>query len=188
MTGNVGEPAPSVVWPTRVKPEGKEEFEWKQVKSDDLFKVQLLWSTLSKTPSQGKRVVIFSLPGAFTPTCSSTHLPGYEMSYDDIKAKGIDEVYCLSVNDSFVMNAWAKDQGIKKVKVIADGNGEFSSGMGMLVDKSNLGFGRRSWRYSMIVKDGVVEKIFVEENKRDKADSDPFQVSDARSMLAYLAK
>eukprot|EP00923_Selenidium_pygospionis_P008913 GHVN01015254.1.p2 GENE.GHVN01015254.1~~GHVN01015254.1.p2 ORF type:complete len:175 (+),score=27.26 GHVN01015254.1:447-971(+) len=174
MTGNVGEPAPSVVWPTRVKPEGKEEFEWKQVKSDDLFK--------------GKRVVIFSLPGAFTPTCSSTHLPGYEMSYDDIKAKGIDEVYCLSVNDSFVMNAWAKDQGIKKVKVIADGNGEFSSGMGMLVDKSNLGFGRRSWRYSMIVKDGVVEKIFVEENKRDKADSDPFQVSDARSMLAYLAK
>eukprot|EP00923_Selenidium_pygospionis_P008914 GHVN01015256.1.p1 GENE.GHVN01015256.1~~GHVN01015256.1.p1 ORF type:complete len:175 (+),score=28.58 GHVN01015256.1:447-971(+) len=174
MTGNVGEPAPSVVWPTRVKPEGKEEFEWKQVKSDDLFK--------------GKRVVIFSLPGAFTPTCSSTHLPGYEMSYDDIKAKGIDEVYCLSVNDSFVMNAWAKDQGIKKVKVIADGNGEFSSGMGMLVDKSNLGFGRRSWRYSMIVKDGVVEKIFVEDNKRDKATSDPFEVSDAKSMLAYLAK
>jgi thioredoxin-dependent peroxiredoxin len=134
----------------------------------------------------GKRVVIFSLPGAFTPTCSSTHLPRYEELYDEIKAQGVDDIMCISVNDAFVMYQWAQKLGAQKVSVLPDGNGEFTRKMGMLVDKSNLGFGMRSWRYSMVVNNGTIEKVFAEPGYSDNCATDPFEVSDADTMLAYL--
>ena len=129
-----------------------------------------------------RRVVVFSLPGAFTPTCSSTHLPRYEELNQTFKNEGIDEVICMSVNDGFVMDAWCQDQKIKHTTLIADGNGSFTEGLGMLVDKSDLGFGKRSWRYSMLVENGTVKKAFIEPEK----DGDPFEVSDADTMLKYL--
>ncbi|QIM65097.1 glutathione peroxidase [Frederiksenia canicola] len=129
-----------------------------------------------------KTVVVFSLPGAFTPTCSSTHLPRYNELASEFKALGVDDIVCVSVNDTFVMNAWKADQESENVTVIPDGNGEFTAGMGMLVDKDDLGFGKRSWRYSMLVKNGVVEKMFVEPNEP----GDPFKVSDADTMLKYI--
>lgn len=142
------------------------------------------WNTLSYDDVfAGKKVVIFSLPGAFTPTCSSSHLPRYEELYSTLKANGVDEVYCISVNDGFVMEAWGQDQEIQNVKLLADGNGDFTEGMGMLVDKSDIGFGKRSWRYSMVVTDGVVEKMFIEPDKP----GDPFEVSDADTMREYIA-
>ena len=135
----------------------------------------------------GKKVVVFALPGAFTPTCSSQQLPGYEELYDEFKANGIDEVYCLSVNDAFVMNAWFKNQDIKKVKPIGDGEGVFTHGLGFLVDKPKQGFGKRSWRYSMLVDDGKIIKQFVEEGQNDSSnDDDPFVVSDAQTMLDFI--
>ncbi|WP_315789976.1 glutathione peroxidase [Fischerella sp. JS2] len=142
--------------------------QWVNVTTDDLFK--------------GKTVVVFSLPGAFTPTCSSTHVPGYNQLAKTFKENGVDDIVCISVNDTFVMNEWAKDQEADNVTFIPDGNGEFTEGMGMLVDKSDLGFGKRSWRYSMLVKDGVVEKMFIEPEEP----GDPFKVSDAETMLAYI--
>jgi len=166
---------PNVVFKTRVRDEsveGPNPFRWQDRTTDDLFK--------------GKRIAFFALPGAFTPTCSSTHLPGYDKQYADFKAAGIDEVICLSVNDAFTMFQWGKHLGVENVFLLPDGNAEFTRKMGMLVDKSNLGFGQRSWRYSMVVNDGEVEKIFVEPGFRDNADSDPFEVSDADTMLAYL--
>jgi len=164
--------APEVVFHTRVKTDEQPGSKWKDVTSRDLF--------------QGKRVAVVALPGAFTPTCSSTHLPGFESAYDDICAQGISEIYCLSVNDSFTMNAWFEGLGITKVKPLPDGNGEFSRKMGFLVDKDNLGFGMRSWRYSMILNDGLVEMMWVEPGLRDNADSDPFTISDAETMLTWL--
>lgn len=146
----------------------RENGEWKNISTDDLFK--------------GKTVVVFSLPGAYTPTCSSTHLPRFEELAPTLFANGIDAIYCVSVNDTFVMNEWAKEEGLEHVRVIPDGNGEFTEGMGMLVDKADLGFGKRSWRYSMLVKDGVVQKMFIEPQKP----GDPFEVSDADTMLAYV--
>lgn len=146
----------------------RENNEWKTVTSDDIF--------------ANKTVVVFSLPGAFTPTCSSTHLPRYNELAPAFFANGVDTVACISVNDTFVMNEWAKDQESANVVLIPDGNGEFSKGMGMLVDKTDLGFGKRSWRYSMLVKDGVIEKMFIEPEKP----GDPFEVSDADTMLAYI--
>ena len=134
----------------------------------------------------GKRVVIFSLPGAFTPTCSAYQLPGFEEKYDEFAALGIDAIYCLSVNDGFVMNAWAKDQGIEKVTLVPDGNAYFTRSMGYLVNKSNLGFGERSWRYAAVVNDGVIEKIFVEEGLRDNADTDPYEASTPENVLNYI--
>ena len=142
--------------------------EWKSVTTADLF--------------AGKTVVVFSLPGAFTPTCSSTHLPRYNELAPAFFASGVDSILCVSVNDAFVMNEWARDQEADKVTLVPDGNGEFTAGMGMLVDKSDLGFGKRSWRYSMLVKDGVVAKMFIEPEK----EGDPFEVSDADTMLKYL--
>ena len=134
-----------------------------------------------------KKIVVFSLPGAFTPTCSSQQLPGYEELYDDIKAQGVDEIYCLSVNDAFVMNAWFKNQDIKKVKPIGDGEGVFTQGLGMLVNKPKQGFGMRSWRYSMVVVNGEIVKQFVEKGQNDSSDDDdPFEVSDAQTMLDFL--
>eukprot|EP00123_Amoebidium_parasiticum_P019406 comp25077_c0_seq1/m.46947 comp25077_c0_seq1/g.46947 ORF comp25077_c0_seq1/g.46947 comp25077_c0_seq1/m.46947 type:complete len:275 (-) comp25077_c0_seq1:454-1278(-) len=158
-----GQKVPSVTWPTRVGDK------WVQLKSDDIFK--------------GRTVIVFSLPGAFTPTCSSTHLPRYNELAPVFKAHGVDEIVCMSVNDTFVMNEWKKDQEAENVTLIADGNGDFTAGMGLLVDKSNLGFGKRSWRYSMLVKDGVVVKQFNEPEK----EGDPFEVSDADTMLQYVA-
>ena len=134
----------------------------------------------------GKRVVIFSLPGAFTPTCSAYQLPGFEEKYDDFIGSGIDDIYCISVNDGFVMNAWAQDQNIEKVKLIPDGNAYFTRSMGMLVNKSNLGFGDRSWRYAAVVNNGIIEKLFVENNKSDSADTDPYEVTTPDSVFEYV--
>lgn len=172
-----GKRVPSVTFKTRVpdtEASAVGQFKWQDVKSDDLF--------------AGKKVIVFALPGAFTPTCSSFQLPGYEAQYDDFKAAGIDEVYCLSVNDAFVMNAWAKSQNVEKVKVIPDGSGLFTRELGMLVKKDDRGFGERSWRYSMFVDDGVIKKAFVEPGFMDNSEPDPFEVSDAQTMLKYLAE
>jgi len=159
-----GKRVPDVTFRTR------KDGEWQDVKSDEVFK--------------GKTVALFALPGAFTPTCSSTHLPGYEAKADDLLANGVDEIVCLSVNDGFVMEAWGKDQKCRSVRLIPDGNAEFSEKLGMAVDKSQLGFGKRSWRYSAVVEDGVIKKAFVE----PEVEGDPFEVSDADTMLEYLKK
>ena len=142
--------------------------------------------TSTKELFEEKKIVLFSLPGAYTPTCSSQQLPGYEEKYEDLK-KYVDEVYCLSVNDAFVMNAWFKDQKISKVKPIGDGEGKFTEGMGMLVKKPKQGFGSRSWRYSALIDNCTVVKKFVEEGKNDESkDGDPFTISDVDTMLNYL--
>jgi len=135
----------------------------------------------------GKRVVMFGLPGAFTPTCSAFQLPGYEENFDKFKQYGVEEIYCVSVNDAFVMNAWAKDQNISNIKLIPDGNGDITDGLGMLVRKENLGFGWRSWRYSCLIDDKKVIKLFEEEGKDDNVKDDPYAVSDPYTMLSYLA-
>jgi peroxiredoxin len=134
----------------------------------------------------GKRVVIFSLPGAFTPTCSAYQLPGFEEKYDDFIGSGIDAIYCVSVNDGFVMNAWAQDQNIKNVTLIPDGNAYFTRSMGMLVNKSNLGFGDRSWRYAAVVDNGIIEKLFVEDGQRDNAETDPYEATTPEVVLEYV--
>jgi len=134
----------------------------------------------------GKRVVLFSLPGAFTPTCSAYQLPGFEEKYNDFRSLGIDDIYCISVNDGFVMNAWAQDQNIEKVKLIPDGNAYFTRSMGMLVTKSNLGFGDRSWRYAAVVDNGIIEKLFVEVGQRDNAETDPYQETTPENVLNYI--
>ena len=133
-----------------------------------------------------KRVIIFSLPGAFTPTCSTYQLPGFENNYDQFKKLGIDEIYVISVNDAFVMNAWARDLNIKNVKVIPDGNCDFTRAMGMEVKKHNLGFGARSWRYAVVINDGKVEKIFEEPGKSDNFTEDPYDVTSPENILSYL--
>lgn len=166
---------PNIVFKTRVRDEsipGPNPFRWQDLSTADIF--------------AGKRVVVFSLPGAFTPTCSTSHLPRYEELYDEFKSLGVDAVICISVNDAFVMYQWGKQQGAKNVFLLPDGNGEFTRKMGMLVDKSNLGFGMRSWRYSMVVNDCQIEKIFIEPDFGDNCPTDPFEVSDADTMLAYL--
>jgi glutaredoxin-like protein len=129
-----------------------------------------------------RTVIVFSLPGAFTPTCSSSHVPRYNQLQPLFKARGIDEIICVSVNDAFVMDEWQRVQKADRLTFLPDGNGDFTDGMGLLVDKADLGFGRRSWRYSMLVRDGVIEKMFIEPEQP----GDPFQVSDADTMLALL--
>ena len=169
------ERVPDVVFKTRVRDEsvgGSNPYRWEDLTTQQIF--------------GGKKVVVFSLPGAFTPTCSSNHLPRYEELYDEFKAQGVDTIICVSVNDAFVMFQWGLKIGAKNVFLLPDGNGEFTRKMGMLVDKSNLGFGMRSWRYSMLVNDGNIEKIFVEPDFSDNCPTDPFEVSDADTMLAYL--
>ena len=134
-----------------------------------------------------KRSVVFSLPGAFTPTCSTFQVPGYEKAYNEILSLGVDEVYVVSVNDAFVMRKWLIDQCVENVKALPDGNGSFTQGMGMLVDKSNLGFGLRSWRYSMVVgPDCTVERMFKEPGMRSNAPGDPYGESSPEVMLQYL--
>lgn len=162
FTNKAGHRVPSVTFKTR------ENYDWGHINSDELF--------------SGRSVVVFSLPGAFTPTCSSTHVPRFNELAKAFQAEGIDEIVCISVNDPFVMQAWAKDQEANNILFLSDGNGEFTDGMGMLVGKEDLSFGKRSWRYSMLVRDGVVEKMFIE---ADVA-GDPFDVSDADTMLEYL--
>ena len=170
-----GKSIPNVTLKTRVRDESvgdKNSYRWQNVESRDLFK--------------DKKVVFFALPGAFTPTCSSTHLPGYEASYDEFKKLGIHEVYCLSVNDAFVMFQWGKHQKAENVKLIPDGSGDFTRAMGMMVKKDNLGFGERSWRYSMYVENGIIKKMFIEQSFGNNCPVDPFEVSDAKTILEYL--
>lgn len=167
---------PNVVFKTRVRDdsiEGPNPYRWQDVSSHDYFR--------------GKRVLVFSLPGAFTPTCSTMQVPGFEASYDLIRSYGIDEVYCISVNDAFVMNAWAKSQDIKNIKMIPDGSGTFTRQMGMLVAKDNLGFGMRSWRYAMILDNGVIEKMFIEPGISDNYEIDPYGTTSPKSVIEYLS-
>ncbi|HAJ62113.1 MAG TPA: glutathione peroxidase [Cyanobacteria bacterium UBA8543] len=157
-----GEKVPSVTFRTRTNDQ------WVDVTTDELF--------------AGKTVAVFSLPGAYTPTCSSTHVPGYNELAGVLKQNGVDDIICISVNDAFVMNEWKKTQEADKITFIPDGNGEFTEKMGMLVDKESLGFGKRSWRYSMLVTDGVIKKMFIE----PEVEGDPFEVSDAETMLKFI--
>lgn len=166
---------PDVTFRTRVRDEsieGPNPFRWEDKTSADYF--------------GGKRVILFSLPGAFTPTCSTYQLPDFEKLYEEFKAEGIDEIYCISVNDAFVMNAWGKAQGIDKIKLIPDGSGEFTRKMGMLVRKDNLGFGLRSWRYAAVINNGAIEKMFVEEGFSDNCETDPYGESSPQNILAAL--
>ncbi|MFT5572731.1 MAG: glutaredoxin-like protein [Cryomorphaceae bacterium] len=157
-----GQPVPEVTFRVR------KNDQWHNITSTELF--------------ADKTVVLFSLPGAFTPTCSSTHLPRYNELAATFEQNGVDDIICMSVNDTFVMNAWQQDQEAENITVVPDGNGEFTDRMGMLVGKEDLGFGKRSWRYSMLVRNGTVEKMFVEPNQP----GDPFEVSDADTMLDYI--
>jgi peroxiredoxin len=171
----IGFIVPAVTFKTRVRDdsiEGPNPFRWQDVNSYDLF--------------GGKRVILFSLPGAFTPTCDTYQLPGFENMHPEFKAKGIDEIYCVSVNDSFVMNCWAKQQDLKNVKVIPDGSGDFTNKMRMLVRKDNLGFGDRSWRYAMIVNNGVIEAWFEEPGFKHDAEDDPYGETSPENIMKYL--
>lgn len=166
---------PAVDFKVRVRDDsigGPNPYRWEDVSSYDLF--------------GGKKVVIFSLPGAFTPTCSTMQLPGFEENYEQFKELGIDEIYCVSVNDSFVMNAWAKAQNISNVKVIPDGTAEFTNGMDMLVCKDNLGFGLRSWRYAVIATNGRIDKVFVEPGMEDNCPTDPYGETSPERILEWL--
>ncbi len=166
---------PEVVFKTRVRDEsigGDNPYRWQDVSTNDIFK--------------GKKIVVLALPGAYTPTCSSTHLPGFDKNYQALIEQGVDEVYCLSVNDAFTMFQWSKHLGIENVKMLPDGNGDFTRMMGMLVKKENLGFGDRSWRYSMLVEDNKITKLFSEPGQEDNCPDDPFGVSDVDTMLDYL--
>ena len=171
----IGRTLPKVTFKTRVRDEtlgGPNPYRWQDKTTDDYFK--------------GKRAILFSLPGAFTPTCSTYQLPDFEKLASAFKAKGVDAIYCLSVNDAFVMNAWGRDQNLETVEVIADGSGEFTRKMGMLVCKDNLGFGMRSWRYAAVVDDGVVESWFEEPGYSDNCESDPYGESAPQNLLEKL--
>lgn len=166
---------PHVTFRTRVRDEsvgGPNPYRWQDMTTADYF--------------AGKRVVLFALPGAFTPTCSTYQLPGFEKGFADFAALGIDAIYCLSVNDAFVMNQWAKAQGLENVQVIPDGSGEFTRRVGMLVRKDNLGFGLRSWRYATVVNDGVVEAWLEEPGLSDNHGEDPYGVSSPETVLSWL--
>ncbi len=177
MAAGIPDSLPSATFKVRVRDEsigGDNPFKWTDVTTQDLF--------------GGKKVVLFSLPGAFTPTCSTYQLPGFEKNYDEFKSHGVDEIYCLSVNDSFVMNKWAEAQGLKNVKVIPDGSLEFTAAMNMNVQKDNHGFGQRSWRYAVVCNDGKVEQTFVEPGKCENGslDDDPYGASSPENILKYL--
>jgi peroxiredoxin len=172
----IGQKLPHIVFKTRVRDEsveGPNPFRWQDMTTDDYF--------------ANKRVAVFSLPGAFTPTCSSKQCPSYDLAYEDFKKLKVDDVYCITVNDAFVVFQWAKQLNLKNVKIIPDGNGDFTRRMGMLIDKSHVGFGYRSWRYSMVVNNGVVEKWFEEPGINDEGlNGDPYEVTDPDTMLKYL--
>ena len=171
----IGTILPNVSFKTRVRDVmigGPNPYRWEEKSTADYFK--------------GKRVILFALPGAFTPTCSTYQLPDFDRLHGEFKKKGIDEIYCLSVNDAFVMNAWGKQQGLENVKLIPDGSGEFTRKMGMLVCKDNLGFGMRSWRYAAIINDGVVEAWFEEPGLSDNCQTDPYGESSPQNVLDTL--
>lgn len=166
---------PNVTFKTRVRDDsigGPNPYRWQDVTSQDLF--------------ANRRVIVFSLPGAFTPTCSTYQLPNFEKMYNEFREQGIDEIYCISVNDAFVMNAWARTQGIERIKVIPDGSGHFTRMMGMLVNKDNLGFGMRSWRYAMLVDNCNIVKMWCEPGYCDLAETDPYGESSPENILASL--
>lgn len=171
-----GRKVPSVTFKTRVRDEsvgGENPFRWQDLTSEELF--------------GGKRVVLFSLPGAFTPTCSNEQCPAYERHYSEFKALGVDDVVCLSVNDAFVMYQWQQKLGTPSIRFVPDGSGKFTRGMGMMVNKDHVGFGERSWRYSMVVDDGVIQAFFEEPGKNDTGDdNDPYEVSDPGTILEWL--
>jgi peroxiredoxin len=171
-----GRTVPQIVFKTRVRDDsipGPNPYRWQDIDSRELF--------------DGKRVVVFSLPGAFTPTCSNRQCPAFDLSYDRIRELGVDDVYCISVNDAFVMHNWAKSLRLEKVKLIPDGSGHFTRRMGMLINKDHLGFGYRSWRYAMVVNDRVIEKWFEEPGINDTgADEDPYGETDPERVLGYL--
>jgi len=171
----IGRKVPLVTFRTRVRDEsigGDNPFRWEDKTSDDYFK--------------GKKVVLFSLPGAFTPTCSTFQLPDFEQLFPDFQANGVDAIYCISVNDAFVMNAWGKAQNIRNIGLIPDGSGEFTRKMGMLVTKDNLGFGMRSWRYAAVIEDGVITRWFEEEGYADNCETDPYGASSPQNVLEHL--
>ena len=171
----IGKKIPVVTFKLRVRDDsipGPNPFRWEDKSSTEIF--------------QNKNVLIFSLPGAFTPTCSTYQLPEFEDCYEKFKANGVDEIYCVSVNDAFVMNSWGKAQNLIHVKLIPDGNGEFTRQMGMLVDKKNLGFGQRSWRYAALVKNGIVTQWFEEPGLEDDHGEDPYGVSSPSHILKEL--
>ena len=172
----IGKKLPDVTFKTRVRDEsieGPNPFRWEDKTTADYF--------------AGKKVVLFSLPGAFTPTCSTYQLPDFEKLFGDFNAKGVDAIYCISVNDAFVMNAWGKQQGVENVGLIPDGSGEFTRKMGMLVNKDNLGFGMRSWRYAAVVEDGVVKDWFEEPGYSDNCESDPYGESSPQNLLEKVS-
>lgn len=172
MKGNI---VPDVTFKVRVRDEsigGDNPFKWTEVTTQDIF--------------SGKRVVVFSLPGAFTPTCSTYQVPGFEENYDNMRSLDVDEIYVISVNDTFVMRKWMIDQSIQNLKFIPDGNGEFTEKMGMLVCKDNLGFGSRSWRYAMVVDNGMIEQFWEEPGRCDNADADPYGETSPENVLEYL--
>lgn len=167
---------PQVMFKTRVRDEsvdGPNPFRWQDRTTDDFF--------------AGRCTVVFSLPGAFTPTCSSKQCPSYEAAYAEIRRLGVDEVYCISVNDAFVMFQWGRSLNLQNIKLIPDGSGQFTRRMGMLINKEHLGFGYRSWRYSMVTRNGVVEKWFEEPGINDSGlDDDPYEITDPDTMIGYL--
>ena len=166
---------PDVTFKTRVRNDslpGPNPYEWRDLTTQEIF--------------GRKRIVLFAVPGAFTPACSESHLPGFEDSYEEFQSLGVDQIVCLSVNDPFVMFQWARSQDIERVFMLPDGNGDFTRMMGMLVDRSGTGMGRRSWRYAMYAIDGEIQKVFSEPGKTDNPDGVPVQVSSAETMLRYL--
>ena len=172
----VGKEIPNdIIFHVRVRDEsigGDNPYKWTTHTTEDYF--------------ANKRVLIFSLPGAFTPTCSTYQLPGFEENYEEILRQNIDEIYCVSVNDSFVMNKWAIDQGIKKVKLIADGSAKLTKEMNMLVAKDNLGFGMRSWRYAALINNSKVEKVWEEQGKMDNCPDDPYHYTNPNNILSDI--
>jgi thioredoxin-dependent peroxiredoxin len=174
----IGRNIPSVVFKTRVRDErigGDNPYRWQDVGTDEIF--------------GGKRIAVFSLPGAFTPVCSGSQCPDYERQYQDLLECGVNDVYCISVNDAFVMFQWAKHLAIKNLKLLPDGNAAFTRRMGMLVNKEHLGFGYRSWRYSMVVDDRKIRLFFEEPGINDAgADDDPYTVTKPDVMLEHLRK
>jgi peroxiredoxin len=174
---NIGRKLPDVTFRTRVRDEsieGPNPYKWENKTTADYFK--------------GKKVVLFSLPGAFTPTCSTYQLPDFEKLFPEFQAKGVDAIYCLSVNDAFVMNAWGKQQGLKNIALIPDGSAEFTRKMGMLVCKDNLGFGMRSWRYAAVIDDGVVKAWFEEPGFSDNCETDPYGESSPQNVYEKLTE
>ena len=166
---------PNAIFHTRVRDEkvgGGNPYRWQDVTTDEIF--------------SGRKVLIFSLPGAFTPTCSTYQLPDFERLHGEFKSKGIEDIYCISVNDSFVMNKWAALQDIQKVKVIPDGSGNFTRDMGMLVTKDNLGFGVRSWRYAAVVDNGEITQMFVEPGKENECEDDPYGETAPQNILEKI--